>query len=122
VAGRRAQERLTGRGVLGYPQSLCTAMALWQAVELGRRAAVLRRARPRWEDHLGMAELELLRRETVRTPRPGDMPIYALWGRVGVAPIVLGFGLTVTDCLELVEGGEPSRDVRNAGNGQVLFC
>jgi len=54
-----------------------------------------------------MAELEFLRRKTVRTPRPVDIPIYALWGRVRVAPIVLGFALTVTDCLELVEGGEP---------------
>lgn len=120
-------------------------------IEGGQGAAVLRRARPRWEDHLGrvfedlarahagrlvrrgelprdlvvgrwwaisgepceidvlglqggrtafvgeakwqadplgMAELESLRRKTMRTPRPVDTPIYALWGRAGVAPDV----------------------------------
>lgn len=64
----------------------------------GGRTALLGEAK--WQaDPLGMAELESLRRKTARTPRPLDMPVYALWGRAGVAADVRragakGFDLT----------------------------
>ena len=134
-------------------------------IEAGQGAAILRRARPRWEDHLGrvfedlagahaarlvrrselppdlvvgrwwatsgepceidvlglqggrtalvgeakwqanplgLAELESLRRKTVRTPRPVDTPIYALWGRAGVAADVRRAGAKGFNLRDLV--------------------
>ena len=49
-----------------------------------------------------MAELEFLRRKTVRTPRPVDTPIYALWGRAGVAPDVRRAGAQGFDLKDLL--------------------
>lgn len=134
-------------------------------IEAGQGAAVLRRARPRWEDHLGhvfedcarahagqlvrrgklprdlvvgrwwatsgepceidvlglqggraalvgeakwqknplgMAEIESLRRKIVRTPRPVETPIYALWGRAGVAADLRRTGVKGFDLEDLL--------------------
>jgi hypothetical protein len=95
-AARAHAARLAARGVL--PEDL--VVGRWWAVRgepcevdvlglRGSRTAVLGEAR--WQQGpLGRRDLEQLRRKTARTPRPVDEPLYALWGRGGVDPQIVG--------------------------------
>jgi AAA+ ATPase superfamily predicted ATPase len=64
---------------------------------LGSQTYLLGEAK--WQSQpLAAKDLEALRRKVTRTPNPVDEPVYALWGRSGVEPLVkqagaLGFGL-----------------------------
>ena len=58
----------------------------------------------RWQQQpLDSRDLEALRRKVSRVPRPVDTPVYALWGRGGVAPEVRAagaLGFSIEDVLQ----------------------
>lgn len=58
----------------------------------------------RWQQQpLNVRDLEALRRKVARVPRPVDTPVYALWGRGGVAPEVRAagaLGFSIEDVLQ----------------------
>lgn len=95
-AARGHARRLVARGAL--PEDL--VVGRWWTIRgepceidvlglRGSRTALLGEAR--WQKSpLGRRDLEHLRRKTIRTPRPADEPLYAMWGRGGVQKELLG--------------------------------